>query len=403
MPASPDSVPSLTQPLDDLYTIARVLAGPEEAGALVAEAYRNALQTPVDERPSDRRAWLLRHLLDAHTSHRRDTPSSGADAFRTQAAETIAARALPVAFAACSTQERLILTLDVQAQHTDTSLRDVLDRLGRNNRDLRAAAWASLRAALRDTLTGPERMLVDVALSEDALRSALHLMLTENANPAPSSLRRDVATLIRTANASAAPNDSQAEEDEESGAPVLSMRRLRQVAAAFALVAVLGLGGYALLVGLSPEPTPEPDLVDFSARRAEGVRPDLTTADPVAAEKYVQTQWSRRLTAPVIAGATIEGVGALYAGPVDVPVLLYADSTTGGRIAVVAYTYALLDRIEDRAPFSTALRDRLSQEGALIARDAAEQSVVLWRRRDDVFVAVTSSQPPAVLARRIRP
>ena len=408
MPASSDSSSSpslpLTQHVDDLYTLARVLVGPERAETLVTSAYEAALRVPPDERPADHRAWLLRHLLDAHQAYRQSQKgaSAVADDFRQQAAESLAARALPVAFASCSTQERLLLTLDVQSHRSGATLRNVLDRIGRDDRDFRAEAWSALRAALRDTLTGPERMLVDVALTEEALESALHTMLADHMRPAPSGLRRGVSAMVRDDEQAAAHDEPDAPEDP-SAASRGAAWWMRRAAAAVLLIGVLALGGYGMVVALTPEPAPDLDVVTFSARRVESVRPDLATQDPVAAEKYVQTQWARRLTAPVIEGATMSGVGTLQAGPVGVPVLLYADSLTGGRISVVAYTYAQLDRIDERAPFSTTLRGQLAEEGALIPRDVSDTSVVLWRRRDDVFVAVSPRVPLAVLARRIRP
>mgnify|MGYP006270864777 CR=1 FL=1 len=402
MPSS-SALPS-TQYLDDLYTLARVLAGPDHADDLVETAYATALETSLEDRPDDQRAWLLRHLLDAHAAHRASDPAAAsvANAVRQQAAEAIAARALPAAFAACSARERLILTLDVQATQPDTKLRDVLDRVVSSNGDRRAEAWSALRASLRDTLTGPERMLVDVALSEDAMQDALRTMLADHMRPAPASLRRTVAQIVRDANRPDDEDDASADDDARFDA-VSSGVWVRRVAVGLFLVILLGLGGYGLFQSLSPAPEPNPDLVAFSARRADGVRPDLETSDRVAAEKYIQTQMGRRLTAPVLTDARLQGVGVLNAGAVAVPVLLYADSTTGGRITVAAYSYAVLDRIEDRVPIDTELRSRLSEEGAMIQRRAGTESVVVWRRRDDVFVAVAGNTSPQRLSQQIRP
>lgn len=402
MSSSPALPP--TQYLDDLYTLARVLAGPAHADDLVETAYAKALDVPSDERPEDQRAWLLRHLLDAHAAHRANDPAAAsvANAVRQQAAEAIAARALPAAFAACSARERLILTLDVQAAQPDTKLRDVLDRVVSSNGDRRAESWSALRASLRDTLSGPERMLVDVALSEEALYDALRTMLADHMRPAPASLRRTVAQIVRDANT---PDDADASpaEDPSRFAATDASVWVRRVAVGTLLVLVVGLSGYALYQSLSPSPEPEPGLVAFSARRAAGIRPDLETRDRVAAEKYIQTQMARRLTAPVITDAGFVGVGMLNAGSVTVPVLLYADSTTGGRITVAAYSYALLDRIEDRVPIDTGLRSHLAEEGAMIQRRAGTKSAVVWRRRDDVFVAVAGDTSPQRLSQRIRP
>ena len=397
---SDSSVPPLTQYLDDLYMLARVLAGPDRAEGLVADAYQEALRSSPDERPDNQRAWLLRHLLDLHTARRAQQEGSAAlaDEFRQEAAESIAARAMPVAFAACATQERLILTLDVQAEQSDSALRDVLDRVADADRDLRAEAWAALRASLRDTLTGPERMLIDVALSEAALREALAAMLADHMRTAPAPLRREVATLIREANTPA-----EADTDETRAGEAATGRVWRRAVGVVFLIVVLGAGGYGLYWSLSPTPTPDPDLVTFTARRVESVRPDLSTDDPVTAEKYIQTQWGRRLTVPVIDGAAITGIGTLQAGSVAIPVVLYADSTTGHAVRVAAYTYALLDQLEERAPVSTSLRDQLAEEGVLIPRETTEETALLWRRRDDIFIATAPAIPPAALLERVRP
>jgi len=421
MPEPDSSSRPLTQHLDDLYALAYVLVGPERAEALVAEAYRRATEVPPDERPDETRSWMIRRLLAAYAARQNDegrTPS-----LRRSAARQTAERVVPVAFATCASHERMILTLDVMLTLDDAALAQALDVAPETARKERDAAWESLRAALRDLLAGPERMLADTALTEEILHDTLRDHLASDTHPAPTSLRSDVAALLREAAARESedeePEADQQEADQQEAkafAPSTRPQSASRSSAASAetklswrrilfgalSILLLGAAAYVFTLAFSPSPEPDPTLTAFSARQVGAVSAPIQTNTPADAVRLLREEWQRRVNVPSIRNASLVGVSHLTVGPrLEVPALLYADSVDTGRITVFAYSYALLDRIGDPVQLDIDARRTLEQQGQPVTRREADQSVVLWRHRDDLLLAVAPHLSPETLRARL--
>lgn len=407
---------TLLQHLEVLYPLARVLSGPDEAERLLQRVYERAAQIPPEERPDDQHAWLSGLVIETldgpflpsqSTSERRDTSSFSDDPFRQDVARQTAERALPVAFAACSIHERFLLALDVLGNPSDDGLAAALNTSVEDARAKRDEAWAALRAALRDVLTGPERMLVDVALPSNALEQTLQTLLTDRFQPVPLALRSKVNATLEDAR-------RQRKKEGPLSAPlhkltrfvsrIFSSRSLRRSLLALLVLAVLAVGGMGLFSVLQPTAESSPNLISLSANQANTIQSQLASNDLSEAERYVYRTWNRRISAPTIQDADFQGVGHFQiTEEVDVPVFLYTDASDSTNIAAFAYSYALLDRLGDRTVLEETLRDQLAQNEQLLTRRRDEQAVVLWRHRDDIFIAVAPSHDPEQLKQRIRP
>lgn len=411
--------PSLTQHVDALYPVARVVVGEAEAGRLVLATYERAAAVPPDDRPDDLRAWMLQLLMDTQTDETwRDdrpdaspgAPGDGSSSFRHEVAQDTARRVLPVALAACSARERTILALDVADEILPADIGKVLgDRLDDMTADEAVAnARSHLRAALRDSLTGPERMLVDTALPEAALRETLRTYLMQRYHPAPSTLRSDVATLVREARQERRGDEDDRPASERPTSPEEERHALNLRRAGLALGALVFIGAAAYILSrvLAPAPSAPAQqpmsLLQFSARHAQALSVVRQTPDPDTAEAVLQSVMNRRLTVPRIEGANLRGVARLpipNAGAV--PALVYTDTASGTSISAFAYTYALIDALGPRTELDAGLRRALAKPDSLIPRTVDGRSAVLWRSSDDVYVAVSSLSADA-LASRIR-
>lgn len=407
---------SLLQHLDVLYPLARVLTGPDEAERLLQRVYERAAKVPPEERPDDQHAWLSGLVIDTlegpflpgtSVSKQSQSRSFGEDPFRQEVARQTAKRALPVAFAACSIHERFLLALDVLGNPSDEGLAAALNTSVEEAHSMRDEAWAALRAALRDVLTGPERMLVDVALPSDALHTSLRQLLTDHFQPVPLSLRSKLSTALEKARSLRSPD-----ERGNSSPRVLARLRtwlpsgltLRRSLVALVVLVVMAAAGMGLFSLLQPTADSPPSLVDLSVQQAGTIRPQLDSNDPSAAARYVQNTWDRRVSAPTIAQAELQGVGHFQVtDEVEVPVFLYLDATDSTRIAVYAYSYALLDRLSEQRTLDSTLRTQLAQNQQPLTRQDNGRGVTLWRHRDDIFIAVSPSQAPEQLKRRIQP
>lgn len=408
---------ALIQHLDVLYPLARVLSGPDEAELLLQRVYERAAKVPPEDRPEDRHAWLSGLVIDTldgpllpgtSPGERHDPSSFSEDPFRRAVARQTAERALPVAFAACSIHERFLLALDVLGTPSDEGLAAALNTSVEEARSMRDDAWASLRAALRDVLTGPERMLVDVALPAEALKTTLRNLLTDYFQPVPLTLRSKVNAALEKAQA-------RREKDETTSGPrrvlgsliskMPSGRTVRRSLLALIVLVVLAAGGLGLFSLVQPgSESPPSDLVALTARHASTIRPQLNSSDPSEIESYVQSTWNRRVSVPTIDKASLQGVGHFQLNDeVEIPVFLYADAAEGSRIAAFAYSYALLDRLDPQTRLDTTLRTQLSEKQQFVTRQRDGRGMVLWRHRDDIYIAVASSLDPAELQRRIQP
>jgi len=419
--SEPDSTRSLATHVEVLYALARVLTGSDEARTLVQSVYRHAAEVPPEQRPSDERAWLFRLMVnvqdgDLHRAgaevHPAGDTSFTDDPFRREVAEQTAERMLPTAFAACSLHERFILALDVLGDPSDEVLAAALDTTTADARSVRDQARSSLRASLRDVLRGPERMLVDVALSETALREQLHDLLVGRFHPAPDALHSTVTEVLERAKAERLAQSSEAPAPSDQsllpwGLDALwnwvSVRGLLG-GLGFLLIVLVGIGGANYLFSpSSPASSPTASIVDVSVQRAEGVQSALDTPDPDRATAYIRRTWNRRVSVPTIQDASFNGVGRLSLEMgTEVPVLRYRDDESGVPILAFVFNYALMDSLGERATLDRQRRAELASNQQLLTAQRPQQAVVLWRQRDDIFVIVAPSSNADSLRARIQ-
>ena len=413
MPPFDASSSSLASHVQALYPLARVLVGSDEAAPLIRQVYEHAATVPPADRPDDERAWLFQLMLDAqndslHPAGAEGTPSAEPsftdDPFRREVAEQMAEEKLPVAFAACSVHERFLLAIDALATPSDEVLAVALDTSTTNARSIRDRARSSLRASLRDVLQGPERMLVDVALPDDALRDHLRRLLGDRFHPVPPALHSDVVDILEEAESAqtGASSSSPTWLPDRIGDLLPSPAALRRLVGA-ALVALALSGGIVgtLYVFTSPSPPASTTLIALSVQRT----PNLEVAHPVrspdAADTYVRRVWNRRLSVPSITDASLQGVSDASWGDESVPALLYSDTRTDQRMALYAFNYALLDQLDSLAVLTQEVRTHLASANAPLVRQQSGQSVAVWRQRDDIYVLVASGLDADALRSRL--
>ncbi len=422
MPAAQsDSNRSLTQHLEALHTLAWVLVGAEEAAALTERVYQHAAEVPPEKRPEDERGWLFRIMVEAREGDldaaNKSEPSDTAlpyseDSFRREVAEQTANRVLPAAFAACSIQERFVLAADVLSKPSDNVLAMALDSSPTETRSVRDRARAALRASLRDVLKGPERMLVDVALPEEALRELLRNLLIERFHSVPASLRARITELLERARTESSEELPSADAQSWASSFLRGFSRIQNWISVrgliggitVLLVVTLGIGGAAHLFSSAPDTSSPPSVVELSTQRAGDLQISHQTDDPDEAGTYIQETWNHRVSVPSIENASLRGVSRLsLPSDVEVPALLYTDKAKEVNIVALLFNYALVDKLGDEATLEREIRTELSKNEGLLAEQRDNHAVVLWRQRDDIFVIVSPEMDSDSLRSRIRP
>lgn len=200
--------------------------------------------------------------------------------------------------------------------------------------------------------------------------------------PAPSTESRADTVLGQGLPASPPPTSPSSE--PEKGSP------WQRAALAILLIAAAGMIGYVL--STSDERPSGPDALTRSVEAAGNLRLLLRTDVPAEAREFVRDEFGWRVGVPLFDVVTLSGVAiAQAAAAVEVPVFLYADDDDQN-VAVFAYSYALLDQVPDRLRLTNDDYAGLA-EGAPTVRDTDLGEVLLWRDRDDIYVAVTDLPP----------
>lgn len=409
MPLSPFSTDnSASQHVNELYPLAQVLVGSDRAGTLIKEVYKRAADVPEGDRPDDEQTWLLGLLLRMRdeSSDAPEPPESPntessfhSDPFRQEMAARTAKRAIPVAFAACSVKERFILAVDALNDPSDRVLANVLDTTPSDAQSARERAHSALRASLRDVLKGPERMLVDVALPEEALQSHLQDYLETQFDTPPSPLAASVERVVEQAQAE--DGDLTAPDSADSDRSWISSRVLLGIVTGLLILgAWLGTATYFDSSTSSP---PSANLVAATVDQMSEVTIEHETSTPTDAAQYVRQAWNRHVSVPGVESASLTGVATVDMSPeTKIPVFLYSDDDQSGRIAVYAYNYALIEALGDHVTLSSTLRSKLGANRSLIDGEEADAAIVLWRQQDDIFVAVAPHLTPDILRTRLR-
>ena len=175
-------------------------------------------------------------------------------------------------------------------------------------------------------------------------------------------------------------------------------RRPPPLGPAARIIAVALLVGAGALAGLlltrGDRPEAPRDALEVVQAAVQDLSLEFETDEPVQAVRFISDAYGRRVAAPELRGYALLGVA---------PAALDADATTpafvyegpDGPFGVAALDYALLDAAGERLAFGPELRGLLADDGRTFLREAGTATAVLWRDRDDVFVAFPTA-PQAV-------
>lgn len=168
---------------------------------------------------------------------------------------------------------------------------------------------------------------------------------------------------------------------------------LQRVVLSILVIAAAALIGYVL--SRPSDQASDADALARSIDAAGRLQLRLETDTPAEARSYIREEFGWRVGVPVFEAIPLRGVAiALTAPAVEVPVFLYAD-VEDRNVAVFAYSYALLDQVPDRLRLTATDYDELDR-GRPFVRRADGNDVVVWRDRDDIYIAVTDLPPDAL-------
>lgn len=429
MPSSPFSGrqrDALLQHLDSLFALAQVVSpNAHEAVALVEATFRRAFTDsvqpdeatyapplPPETAPihtdDEARQWLFRLMMQIRNERAGEDAKDSAVArsaetssrnrvdlaeFQGRLAEEFVDRTLPPAFATLPADQRVLLMLCEVETMDCTEAARVLG-LGPEDACARLEqARASLSGAVYAQATVVERKLLETGLSANWQRAALHRMADARLVVVPPTLRPSVASIFKSIAPSGRSGQAgiEAGEDADEGvsAEAPSMGLLQKFGAMLTIIAVAGLLGYAFTYFTRHEPNV--NLISLSAQQASSVEASFQTTSAEQAERYIHDRLGNRVTLPVIAEASLMGVSIRsMADGAEVPVLLFKDPSTPRPVAIYVYSYAFLDRHQKNLVLEHDILRQIASEGNFDLHDLGEEKALVWRSRDDIFVAITS-------------
>ena len=171
------------------------------------------------------------------------------------------------------------------------------------------------------------------------------------------------------------------------------------------LLLILGIGAIGYVTSRSLESEPETNLITLAVRQADAVRPSIETASAEQAENFVRDELNWLLTLPTIDDAVLTGVGSREVVPgVTVPVFLFDDTLTDGpAITLYVFSYALLERHKEHIQLEPEILRQIQDNEQFDLHDLGRRNVLVWRNRDDIYVAVTPGDPEALRKRIVFP
>ena len=408
---------ALLQHLESVFALAQVLtANAESAVRLVEETYRRALASSDEFSSADEaRDWLFRQLVltrrevqnalegpltASSTEGGSEIPAGQthelAD-FRRRLAERLVDRTLPSAFAALTSEQRLLLML-CEVERLDCEAAGHILEMEPLTACRRAEeARVALHRALFSSAGELERHLMESSLHGQWKRAALQRMAESELVAIPPTLRPSVLGIskkLADTNRIAPEVDLPVEQKES--ASTVWLRVGKRVGAVVALIALAGILGYGFTYLMKHEP--DVSLISLSARQADGVEAGFETTSPEQAERFIFETLGERVTVPLIQQASLAGVSVSdVSDGAEVPVLVYREQDR--TIVVFIYSYAFLDAHTQRLVLEKDILRQIEDEGNFDLHDLGDDKALVWRNRDDIYVAITSGDAEELRAR----
>ena len=426
---------SLLTHLESVYLLAQAISpDAETAAGLVEATYTQAFITlPLSNPARNEKRWLFRLLmqirheqteferLNRQEDDHAEPPPEALKTLRQRLARQIADRALPTILATLSDEQRLILLLCDAEGLSSEDAGFVLTLPPPTAFERLEQARAAVQETMQAGLSERERRLLSRNLPEDWLRHSLRRTVEAEFDLPPMALRHGIVASTAHVQAEPEPPEPAAlptsppplppAASPEDPAPSLAAPaekearpRLGRLVVGLVLITTVAVLGF--LASRSLNRPPETNLITLSVKQADAVRLSFKTDSPEQAESYVWDQLMWRLTLPTIDQATLRGVGLREVVPgITVPVFLYEDTDTDDtrRIALYVFSYALLDRHNNRIQLEPEILRQIQDDQRFDLHDLGERNVLVWRNRDDIYLAVTPGDPEALRQRIVFP
>ncbi len=136
-------------------------------------------------------------------------------------------------------------------------------------------------------------------------------------------------------------------------------------------------------------PTPRAELFDtLSDQRVED--PEFRASDSEQAERFLNDRLDWRLAVPALEDGILEGVSiAEMEGGLRFPVLHFEDQASDDAVNVFVLDYRFLESARSSFLVDDRILEQIAETGGVDIRNAPDYYRVVWRYRDDIYVAIS--------------
>lgn len=363
--------------LDRMYRTALLLTDTEEqAEAMVLKALHESVDNP--DAAANSEIEHIRNVVDLST-----TFDSHPD-FRSHIRSSIVRRLLtnnfPIAFVALDRDEQLALYLHFYEKLSFPEAEKVLTIERGSFAAFLDAATSRVVELFLESLPTTERGLVLDEDDDEWIGKAICDAIDSLLPAAPDSLRSKSEQVADEASI------GKKHVSASSGGSDIS----KMIGAGVILAAVLFASLWWLTADEAPPPRPI-DLLALTLNAAGETVPDLSTSSEMALEEYVQQQTGRQIVVPRFRDSELTGASiASIDRDLDVPAISYRDNSEWGPtpFTVFVYSYKMLGERERGPRLASAVLRSLDSEISFTHAPSGTDTLLVWRHRTNIYVAV---------------
>ena len=108
-------------------------------------------------------------------------------------------------------------------------------------------------------------------------------------------------------------------------------------------------------------------------------------------ERFVADRLGRSISVPRLEGGSIVGVSIVELFPgLKLPVLIYSDLITTEELALYVLDYQVLSALKGQVQVDRTILSQIATDNGLDIQVDGQESRLVWRHRDDIYVTVTT-------------
>lgn len=152
---------------------------------------------------------------------------------------------------------------------------------------------------------------------------------------------------------------------------------------------ILAAGAIGFFLTRAGEPAPpSTDILELSRSATDDLDITFQTGNAEQAERFIADRFGWRLSTPEISQASLIGISlAEIIESIEIPVLVFHDNENDLEFPVFTFSYAFLEKHSDQFGLGRGTLRQIQNSAAFDVHEFRDESAVIWRNQDDIFVA----------------